>query len=77
MGGLGVSVLGRAAPRLAAASHASPAPFVLMLDDLHDLLAGAGQPGPRATQRGEMYRKPRDELFAHQDEGRCFLPGNQ
>ena len=37
MGGLGVSVLGRSAPRLAAALHASPAPFVLMLDDLHEL----------------------------------------
>ena len=37
MGGLGVSVLGRAAPRLAAAFRASPTPFVLMLDDLHEL----------------------------------------
>jgi LuxR family transcriptional regulator, maltose regulon positive regulatory protein len=33
----GVSVLGRAAPRLAAALHASPVPFVLMLDDLHEV----------------------------------------
>ena len=37
MGGLGVSTLGRAAPRLAAAFRASPHPFVLMLDDLHEL----------------------------------------
>jgi LuxR family maltose regulon positive regulatory protein len=37
MGGLGVSVLGRAAPRLASAFAASPRPFVLMLDDLHDV----------------------------------------
>ena len=33
----GVSVLGRAAPRLASAFAASPSPFVLMLDDLHEL----------------------------------------
>ena len=37
MGGLGVSTLGRAAPRLAAAFRTSPHPFVLMLDDLHEL----------------------------------------
>ena len=37
VGGLGVSVLGRAAPRLAAAFRASPDPFVLMVDDLHEL----------------------------------------
>ena len=37
MGGLGVSVLGRAAPRLASALRTSPAPFVFMLDDLHEL----------------------------------------
>ena len=36
-GGLGVSVLGRAAPRLATAFNTSPSPFVLMLDDLHEL----------------------------------------
>ena len=41
MGGLGVSVLGRAAPRLAAAFRASPDPFVLMLDDLHELQSPA------------------------------------
>ena len=37
MGGLGVSTLGRAAPRLAAALRTSPVPFVVMLDDLHQL----------------------------------------
>ena len=37
VGGLGMSVLGRAAPRLAAAFGACPAPFVLMLDDFHEL----------------------------------------
>ena len=37
MRGVGVSVLGRAAPRLASAFRASPEPFVLMLDDLHEL----------------------------------------
>ena len=41
MSGLGVSVLGRAAPRLAAAFRASPVPFVLMLDDLHELQSPA------------------------------------
>jgi LuxR family transcriptional regulator, maltose regulon positive regulatory protein len=35
--GLGGSVLGRAAPRLATAFRTSPEPFVLMLDDLHEL----------------------------------------
>jgi len=37
IGGLGVSVLGRAAPRLASAFRTSPEPFVLMLDDFHEL----------------------------------------
>ena len=37
MSGVGVSALGRAAPRLASALRASPVPFVLMLDDLHEL----------------------------------------
>jgi LuxR family maltose regulon positive regulatory protein len=41
MSGLGVSTLGRAAPRLAAAFRASPAPFVLMLDDVHELASPA------------------------------------
>ena len=41
MGGSGVSVLGRAAPRLAAEFRASPVPFVLMLDDLHELRSPA------------------------------------
>ena len=35
--GLGVSVLGRAAPRLASAFRMSSVPFVLMVDDLHEL----------------------------------------
>lgn len=37
IGGPGVSVLGRAAPRLASELRASPVPFVFMLDDLHEL----------------------------------------
>jgi LuxR family maltose regulon positive regulatory protein len=36
-GGRGESILGRAAPRLASAFRTSPSPFVLMLDDLHEL----------------------------------------
>ena len=36
---LGTEVLGRAAPRLAAAFATCPSPFVLMLDDLHELLS--------------------------------------
>jgi LuxR family transcriptional regulator, maltose regulon positive regulatory protein len=43
MGGLGVSALGRAAPRLASALRTSPAPFVFMLDDLHELRSAACQ----------------------------------
>ena len=39
--GLGVSALGRAAPVLASAFRRSPAPFVLMLDDLHELRSPA------------------------------------
>jgi LuxR family maltose regulon positive regulatory protein len=39
--GLGVSVLGRAAPRLASALRTSPVPFVLMLDDLQELRSPA------------------------------------
>jgi LuxR family maltose regulon positive regulatory protein len=35
--GIGESVLGRAAPRLASAFRTSPAPFVLVLDDLHEV----------------------------------------
>jgi LuxR family maltose regulon positive regulatory protein len=35
--GEGTSLLGRVAPRLAAAFGTSPAPFVLFLDDLHEL----------------------------------------
>ena len=41
MAGAGVSVLGRAAPRLASAFSASPIPFVLMLDDFHELRSPA------------------------------------
>jgi hypothetical protein len=41
MRGQGVSVLGRAAPRLAAEFRASPVPFVLMLDNLHELRSPA------------------------------------
>jgi LuxR family maltose regulon positive regulatory protein len=41
MGGVGVSVLGRAAPRLASALRTSQVPFVLMLDDLHELQSPA------------------------------------
>jgi LuxR family maltose regulon positive regulatory protein len=41
MGGHGVSVLGRAAPRLASVLRASPVPFVIMLDDLHELQSPA------------------------------------
>jgi LuxR family transcriptional regulator, maltose regulon positive regulatory protein len=37
MGGSGVSVLARAAPRLASALRASAVPFVFMLDDLHEV----------------------------------------
>ena len=39
--GVGVSALGRAAPRLASAFRTSPVPFVLMLDDLHELQSPA------------------------------------
>ena len=41
MRGFGISALGRAAPRLAAAFGAAPEPFVLMLDDLHALRSPA------------------------------------
>jgi LuxR family transcriptional regulator, maltose regulon positive regulatory protein len=41
VGGPGVPVLDRAAPRLAAEFRASPVPFVLMLDDLHELQSPA------------------------------------
>jgi LuxR family maltose regulon positive regulatory protein len=41
MGGLGVSALGRAAPRLAGALRSSSTPFVLMLDDLQALRSPA------------------------------------
>ena len=41
MRGLGMSVLGRAAPLLASALRTSPVRFVLMLDDLHELQSPA------------------------------------
>ncbi len=41
MRGIGVSPLGRAAPRLASVFRASPVPFVLMLDDFHELQSPA------------------------------------
>jgi LuxR family transcriptional regulator, maltose regulon positive regulatory protein len=41
MGGLGVDALGRAAPRLAAAFQSSAEPFVVMVDDLHELHSAA------------------------------------
>jgi LuxR family transcriptional regulator, maltose regulon positive regulatory protein len=70
--GPGVSVLGRAAPRLAAEFYASPVPFVLMLDDLqelqspacHDVLGVVVSGIPRgsqlaATSRSEQPHLPR------------------
>jgi LuxR family maltose regulon positive regulatory protein len=39
--GVGVSTLGRAAPRLASVLRKSSTPFVLMLDDLHELQSSA------------------------------------
>ncbi len=41
LSGAGPSVLGRSAPRLAAALRSSPVPFVLMLDDLHTIRSTA------------------------------------
>ena len=41
MGGLCADVLGRAAPRLAAAFRSSREPFLLMVDDLHELQSSA------------------------------------
>ena len=41
MAGPGASALGRMAPRVAAAFRASPEPFVLMLDDLHEVRSPA------------------------------------
>jgi LuxR family maltose regulon positive regulatory protein len=72
MGGRGLSVLGRAAPQLASEFRASPVPFVLMLDDLHELqspachdvlgvLISAIPRGSQlvATSRGEQPHLPR------------------
>jgi LuxR family maltose regulon positive regulatory protein len=58
VGGNGISVLGRAAPRLASAFRTSPVPFVLMLDDLqeiqsptcHDVLSIVISGIPRGSQ---------------------------
>jgi LuxR family maltose regulon positive regulatory protein len=41
IGGLGVSALGRGAPRVASLFAHAPAPFVLLLDDLHELSSPA------------------------------------
>lgn len=41
LSGLGVSALGRGAPRLASAFSQTPMPFVLLLDDLHELQSPA------------------------------------
>jgi LuxR family transcriptional regulator, maltose regulon positive regulatory protein len=41
MSGLGVSALGRGAPRVAAMFQRAPAPFLLLLDDLHELRSPA------------------------------------
>ena len=41
MSGLGVSALGRGAPRVASMFSQAPAPFVLLLDDLHELRSPA------------------------------------
>ena len=41
MGGTRASVLARSAPRLASALRSSPLPFVLMLDDLHEIRSSA------------------------------------
>ena len=43
VGGLCVNALGRAAPRLASAFRSSTDPFVLMVDDLHELGSPASQ----------------------------------
>ena len=66
MRGVGVSALGRAAPRLASVFRASPVPFVLMLDDFHELQSAGvsrrdgsgdlGDPSRFATGRGESFR---------------------
>ena len=68
--GQGVSVLGRAAPRLVAQFRASPVPFVLMLDDLHllrspvchDLLGMVISAIPRGSQLAAASRSEQPEL---------------
>jgi LuxR family transcriptional regulator, maltose regulon positive regulatory protein len=39
--GVGISILGRAAPRFTSVLRTSPIPFVLMLDDVHELQSSA------------------------------------
>jgi LuxR family maltose regulon positive regulatory protein len=82
----GVWLLGRAVPRLASAFRASPVPFVLMLDDLHelrspachdvlDLLISAIPPGSQlaAASRSEQPHVPRLRAIGDVQE---FGPGD-
>jgi LuxR family transcriptional regulator, maltose regulon positive regulatory protein len=70
VGGPGVSVLGRAAPRLAAEFCASPVPFVLMLDNLdelqspacHDVLGVVISRIPRRSQLATASRSEQPHL---------------
>ena len=67
MRGQGMSVLGRAAPRLAAEFRASLVPFVLMLDDLHELRSPAchdvlGMVLPAIPRGSALAAASRDEL---------------
>ena len=70
MRGQGVSVLGRAAPRLAAELRASPIPYVIMLDDLqelqsavcHDVLGIVISAIPRGSQLAAASRDEQPEL---------------
>jgi len=56
--GQGMSVLGRAAPRLAAEFRASLVPFVLMLDDLHELRSWPSPSRPRQDRRAAGSLQP-------------------
>jgi LuxR family maltose regulon positive regulatory protein len=82
----GVWLLGRAVPRLASAFRASPVPFVLMLDDLHelrspachdvlDVLISAIPPGSQlaAASRSEQPHVPRLRAIGDVQE---FGPGD-
>jgi LuxR family transcriptional regulator, maltose regulon positive regulatory protein len=67
MRGQGMSVLARAAPRLAAEFRASAVPFVFMLDDLHELRSPAchdvlGMMIPAIPQGSALAAASRDEL---------------